>query len=90
MIFKILAGILFVLYPAVVYYGLTNGVAWIGLLCLIFYFVYKLLFVKKGRGQSIALICVLSLGVWLQQAAMIKLIPAAIHLTQAGLRSDQV
>ncbi|MDX8378034.1 MAG: hypothetical protein R8L53_08445 [Mariprofundales bacterium] len=80
MVHKVFMGILLILYPAIVYYGLTNGLAWFGLLFLTLFFIYKSLFVKKKRWYSIATVCILSLGALLQQAIVIKLIPIAVHL----------
>ncbi|PCI03037.1 MAG: hypothetical protein COB79_01380 [Zetaproteobacteria bacterium] len=84
MVFKILVGILFILYPAVVYYGLTHGMAWFGLLLLILFFMYQAIFSEK-HWQSIGFIAVLSVGAWFQQATTIKLIPIVIHLSLFGL-----
>jgi len=74
-------GALFVLYPVVAYYGLMNGMAWFGLLLLILFFSYKAIFVKQQRWYSLGLICILSLGAWFQQSAMIKLVPIIIHVS---------
>lgn len=84
MLFKILIGILFILYPAVVYYGLTHDMAWFGLLLLILFFVYQAIFSGK-HWQSIGFIGILSLGAWFQQATTIKLIPIVIHLSLFAL-----
>lgn len=81
MALKTLMGILLILYPAVVYYGLTNGMTWLGLLLLVLFFIYKSLFVAKKRWHSVIIVCMLSLGAWLLQATTVKLIPIVIHVS---------
>jgi len=79
MFFKTLVGVLFVVYPAIVYFGLSHNMAWIGLLLLILFCVQKAVVSDEKRLQYVVLIAILTLGAWIHQSVTIKLLPIAIH-----------
>jgi len=81
MLIKVLAAALFILYPAAVYFGLTHGMAWLGLTFLAIFFLYRAYFSAERRRFSIFMVLVLLIGMWLQQEAMVKFIPIIIHAT---------
>lgn len=79
MLLKVLVAAFFILYPMVMYFGLTHGMAWLGLTFLAIFFLHRAIFVAEGRKLSLFIVLVLALGMWLQQEAMVKFIPIVIH-----------
>ena len=69
------------LYPAVAYYGLANGVAWVGLSMLMLILAYQAILFKEKRRSFLGAIIIISLGIGLAQSAMVKLVPVVIHIS---------
>lgn len=81
MFLKILVGVLILLYPAVIYYGITNDMAWFGLSLLIIFLAYQAWSSPHQSWLYLSLVVVLLLGGWFEQGLMVKLVPLFIHIS---------